>query len=367
MRFEQKLFDEDHVLDRDEGLHRFDIVPAIRLPFNKLAFLTFNTTAQFRNTFWSQSQVMELVNGAEVPRPDLPRLDAPITRRFLEFGADVDGPTMVRIWDAPNSTYAQRFRHSIAPFAKVLYRTSIDNYNEIPKIEAADNIVGSATSYTYGVNTRFYAKRTGRPALDPARGHQRHHQSEIQHRRALGAVGRRPAVAQQRADVALHAGTGARAHVAVRRRHRHVQDRLRRTIQPLQKLQLRGWLGAEERMSHLASWSNVRFRPNALGVNSARQTHYFNSYTSLRFQDNRYGVTHDLNWDVKYQSLTQHRIAGYYNAQCCGFSAEYQFIDLSQFNNAGSQPDSRFHFSVTLGGIGNVSNIFGGLSGTSPR
>ena len=96
-----------------------------------------------------------------------------------------------------------------------------------------------------------------------------------------------------------------------------------------------------------------------LGQNVARQTHYFNSYTSLRFQQNRYGVTHSLNWDVKNQSLTQHRIATYYNAQCCGFSAEYQFIDLSKISNVAVQQDSRFHFSVTLGGIGNVSNIFG--------
>ena len=126
-----------------------------------------------------------------------------------------------------------------------------------------------------------------------------------------------------------------------------------------------GW--ERETVSHLASWSNVRFRPNALGLNVARQTHYFNSFTNLRFLKNRYGITHSLNWDVKNQSLTQHRIAGYYNAQCCGFSAEYQFIDLSQFSGVGTQQDSRFHFSVTLGGIGNVSNIFGAMGGPNSR
>ena len=104
-----------------------------------------------------------------------------------------------------------------------------------------------------------------------------------------------------------------------------------------------------------------------LGQNVARQTHYFNSFTNLRFLQNRYGITHSINWDVKQQSLTQHRIAGYYNAQCCGFSAEYQFIDLSQFTGVGVQQDSRFHFSVTLGGIGNVSNIFGALGGPNNR
>ena len=126
-----------------------------------------------------------------------------------------------------------------------------------------------------------------------------------------------------------------------------------------------GW--EREVVSHLASWSNVRYRPGVLGQNVARQTHYFNSFTNLRFLHNRYGITHSINWDVKQQSLTQHRIAGYYNAQCCGFSAEYQFIDLSQFSGVGTQQDSRFHFSVTLGGIGNVSNIFGAMGGPNGR
>ena len=42
-------------------------MPAVRFPFNKLAFLTFNTTAQFRNTFWTDSVLTEIVNGIERP------------------------------------------------------------------------------------------------------------------------------------------------------------------------------------------------------------------------------------------------------------------------------------------------------------
>ena len=193
----------------------------------------------------------EIVNGVEVPTARPVRLDAPIARRFVELTADVNGPTLVRIWDAPKSTYAQRFRHSIEPFAQVLYRTAIDNYNAIPKLESADSIVGSATSYTYGMNTRFYAKRTVDgpraipreviSAIDPA---------DLQYRCALGAVGCRPAVAQQRADVALHAGAGARAHVAVRWRDGHVQNRLRRTIQPFQELQRRCRVGTRAHFAH---------------------------------------------------------------------------------------------------------------------
>ena len=364
VRIEQKQFKTDRTLDRSSGIDRFDIVPAVRFPFNKLAFLTFNTTAQFRNTFWSESQLVDIVNGVEVPRSDV-RLDTPISRRFVELSADVNGPTLVRIWDAPKSSYAQRFRHSIEPFFQVLYRTSIDNYNAIPKLESADSIVGSATSYKYGLNTRFYAKRT----VDGPRAIPREVIS---------------------ASITQRYNTDARAVLSdSEQRSRNIEPTSHFT--PVQMLVRTSPFGGvtgtfrtdydgrysrfrsfsadagweDERVSHTASWSNVRFRPNALGVNTATQTHYFNSFTNLRFQVNRYGITHSLNWDVKNQSLTQHRIAAYYNAQCCGFSAEYQFIDLSQFTGVGVQQDSRFHFSVTLGGIGNVSNIFGALGGSS--
>jgi hypothetical protein len=121
-------------------------------------------------------------------------------------------------------------------------------------------------------------------------------------------------------------------------------------------------------ISLLAGWSQVRFRPNSRGENVARLTHFLNSNSTIRFRQNRFGIVHSLNWDVHDQSILQQRIAGYYNAQCCGFSAEYQMFDLSRLgSNAPVPQDARFHFSVTLGGIGNVSNIFGGLSGTSNR
>jgi hypothetical protein len=249
----------------------------------------------------------------------------------------------------------------------VLYRTAIDNYNAIPKLESTDNIVGSATSYTYGMNTRFYAKRT----VDGPRAIPREVISatirQTYNTNALSIL----ADAQQRSRNIEPTSRFTPVQVLVRTSPFEGITGTFRTDYDGRYSRFRsfsadaGW--EEERVSHTASWSNLRFRPNSLGQNTARQTHYFNSATNLRFQLNRYGVTHSLNWDVKNQSLTQHRIAGYYNAQCCGFSAEYQFIDLSQFSNIAVQQDSRFHFSVTLGGIGNVSNIFGAMGGANTR
>ena len=53
----------------------------------------------------------------------------------------------------------------------------------------------------------------------------------------------------------------------------------------------------------------------------------------------------------------------YYNAQCCGFSVEYQMFDLSRVSGAPVTEDRRFNFSFSLAGIGSFSNFFGALGG----
>ncbi len=105
VRIESKQFNPD-LPTVSNGLHRFDVTPALRFPYNKIAFLGLNTTLRFPNTFWSQSQILDTVNGSQQPT----RVDAPISRRFVEMSAEVNGPTFVRIWDAPKASYAQRFR-----------------------------------------------------------------------------------------------------------------------------------------------------------------------------------------------------------------------------------------------------------------
>jgi len=360
LRLESRGHNADGVLTRDDGVHRIDITPAIRFPFNKLAFLAVNTTARFANTFWSDSLPTNPLNGDTVQG----RLDKSISRHFLELSSEVSGPTLVRIWDAPKSSYAQRFRHSIEPFMSYVYRTPIDNFNAIPKLEGSDRIVGNATSFAYGMNTRFYAKRT----VDGPRAIPREvitaslRQTYYTDARSIESD------AEQRSRTGvIPVSKFSPVSLSVRTSPFNGVTGTFRTDYDGRYSRFRGLSAGggweEPRVSVLADWSNVRFRPNALGVNAIRPSQYFNSNLNLRFQENRYGFIHQLNWDVKSQSLLQHRIAGYYNAQCCGFSAEYQFIDLSRVTTSAVPQDSRFHFSVTLGGIGNVSNIFGAMSG----
>ena len=359
VRLQQRQFNEDRSLRRKEDIGRLDVIPAIRFPFNKLPFLAFNTTAQFRNTFWSDS--------LDFADPGV-RLTEPIARRFLEVSGDVNGPTFVRIWDAPNSNYAQRFRHSIEPFMQVLYRTSIDNYELIPKLESTDYIVGNATSYTYGVNTRFYAKRT----VDGPRAVPREVVSATIRQRYNTDARSILSDAEARSRNITPQSKFTPVSILVRSSPWNGVNSTFRTDFDGRYSRFRyfsadtSW--EDKRVSLIAGWSQDRFRPGVTGNNTSQHNHFFNSMTTLRFQQNRYGVTHQINWDIEERSLLQHRIAGYYNAQCCGFSAEYQMFDLTRLgSNAPVPQDARFHFSVTLGGIGNVSNIFGALGGTSNR
>ena len=362
VRIESKQYSRTRV-ETSNGLHRIDVIPAVRFPFNKIAFLGLNTTVRFPNTFWSQSQILDTVNG----RQETTRVDSPISRRFVEMSAEVNGPTLVRIWDAPKATYAQRFRHSIEPFFSVTYRTAISNFDLIPKLEGNDSIVGNATSYVYGVSTRFYAKRT----VDGPRAIPREvltaslRQSYFSDARSILSD------ASQRSKNIEPTSHFSPVALLVRTQPFSNVNGTFRTDFDGRYSRFRsfsadaGW--EEPRISLLAGWSNARFSPDALGNNRLRPSQYFNSDLNLRFQNNRYGLIHQVNWDVKSQSLLQHRIASYYNAQCCGFSAEYQFIDLTRIATAAVPQDSRFHFSVTLGGVGNVSNIFGALGGTNQR
>ena len=125
-----------------------------------------------------------------------------------------------------------------------------------------------------------------------------------------------------------------------------------------------------DRLSLMAGWSMTHFVPaDATGKNcESCLSQYLNTNTTMRFKQNRYGIVHSFSWDIRANDILQQRIAGYYNAQCCGFTAEWQMYDFSRLgSNAPVPKDRRFHFSVTLAGIGNVSNIFGALAGTPNR
>jgi len=342
------------IANRD--IDRFDILSSLRYPFNKLSFMAINTSLQWRNTFWSDSLD---------PTDLTTRINNPIGRSFFEMAANVNGPSFVKIWDSPRS----RFKHTIEPFLQLTHRTPIDNYSRIIKNEYVDQIPGEATSYTYGSSTRLYAKRTDAGTAAVAREIV---SASIQQTYSTSALD--IATAQDyRQRNALIPSHFTPVRIDLRASPTRPMNVTFRTSFDGRNKEFMSF-GTDvswnsDRVTALAGWNQVHFQDDGTGHNNeSLLSNYLNTNTTYRFRQNRFGVVHSFNWDIRAKDILQQRIAGYYNAQCCGITAEWQNFDYSRLgSNALVAHDRRFHISVTLAGIGNVSNIFGALAGTPNR
>ena len=137
---------------RDRGLSRFDLYPVLQFPFNRWAFLKFDTTAAWRATYWDESIV------------DRQQVDVGVGRQFFEVSTRATGPSFIKIWDTPNSRYSERMKHLIEPWVGVSRVSAIDNFDQIVRIEGIDSIVGNVVRYEYGLDTRLFARVfEGRP------------------------------------------------------------------------------------------------------------------------------------------------------------------------------------------------------------
>ena len=135
----------------DNGLTRVDVMPVVRVPFTRWPFLTFGTSLAWRGTYWTQS----LVEGDDGRFAQAPE---PITRQYLDFKANVTGPTVNRIWDTPGGGWAQKWKHVIEPTFTFQRVPAIAQYDEIVKLDSTDYQRGQVTQFGYALTNRLYAK-----------------------------------------------------------------------------------------------------------------------------------------------------------------------------------------------------------------
>ena len=345
------------------NIGRVDVQPVIRFPYTKLPFLSLNTSLMWRNTFWSDSLAQ-----ADPSDPASPyvRVSSPISRRFLEMTANANGPTFVKIWDSSD----RRFKNSIEPFLQVTHRTPIDNAQRFVNSDYVDTIVGNMTQYAYGATTHLYMKKTDAGPLAVAReilG------ATVQQTYYTDATALQNDQQYRNGNSAAPASNFSPISLLVRA---NPQQQLNATFRAYfdgrhSKFTNMGadlsW--SSTRLTETTSWSRYLFVDDGTGHNNlSALSQNLNTATSMRFSQNRFGFIHSFTYDVHNRKILQQRIAGYYNAQCCGFTAEFQTFDFSRLGSiAGVPKDHRFHVSITLAGIGNVSNIFGALEGTPNR
>jgi len=357
--------------DIDQGLTRLDITPQIRYPFKKWQWFTVNSTLSWRDTYYTRSEDFEAVTPVTNPNGVV---DRSINRRFFTTQAQITGPVFNRIFDTPDNGYAEKFKHSVEPYVTIARTSSIDNYNNIVKIDGVDTIVGGNTSIVYGVTNRFFAKRRttpGRPAVSSEIIDVQLEQTYYT-QAAAAAVDPRYATS----FTTVPTDTTAQSNYSP----------IALTIRAIPTSQLNGSIRAEfdshyhslRTVSFTGSysltgllttsvqWSKKAFIEQLAGFNDkSLLDHYISATTNAHTRDNRYGTAYQFNYDVLHSALLQQTISGYYNAQCCGLAFEYQTFNYN-FGSSTIPSDHRFFLSFTLAGLGNFSPFNGAMSG-APR
>jgi LPS-assembly protein len=340
----------------DRSLSRLDVTPTLRFPFTRWPFLTANSSAALRATWWSRSQD---------PASRLP-VDESLSRRYLDLQTSLTGPTLNRIFNTPGSGYAERWKHVIEPTLTMQRVTAIDVFDRVLVHDGTDTVVGSVTRFAYGLTNRLYAKRrTGDTSTARefatvsltqtyytdarAAAFDRQYQSSF--------TGFTPSRFSPVAfNLRLTPTDGTQGEL---RAEYDTQFDAIRTVSASGAYRQGGWLDLS------GSWSLRRFIEGLPGFdNPDRKDHYLNAAAALRSPGNRAGGAYSFNLDVGRGDFLQQRVTGYYNAQCCGFAAEFQTFNYGGLRAvSGIAQDRRFTFSVTLAGIGTFSPPFGGLGG----
>jgi LPS-assembly protein len=340
----------------NRSVGRVDFSPTIRYPITRWQWFTVNNSLTWRETFYTRSLDPTQPNDAGLPY--LP-IDQSVNRDYFTARVQTIGPVFTRIWDTPNSGYSTRIKHSIEPSFAVDRTTAIPEHDLILQNDNVDSIFGNTTRLTYGVANRIYARvrsskySSSQEILNIAIG-----QSYYSDARA--------STVDPRSSTSYSTGTPNNfSPIAIAARAMPT-NAFMGTVQAdidSHYLELRSmnvsasynWL-----LHGQASigWNKRFFIEGLSGFdNPAGLGNYINGSTNLHTIDNKYGTSYSINYDLLNSSVTNQRMAFFYNSQCCGAAMEYTVSNYSNIT------DHRFFFSVTLAGLGNFSPFNGGLMG----
>jgi LPS-assembly protein len=339
---------------RDRSVSRLDVFPTARAALSRLTFLTFNTSASYRTTYYSRSLD---ARGQVVAEP--------LVRQYLTLRSDVVGPVFAKIWDTPENLYSERMKHLIEPTFALEYVPPIDNASRVlTGVDQSDVILGDTTRFTYGINNRFlYRART----TDGAAG------STIQ----FLTVG-----VQQTYYVTPRASLNDTQYVSTGFRSRSVDlSDIAVTVKVTPSPRLDSTTRLEydvhgQGLHVLTTGGTTQVLGSATTVSFSRQrrNRIAKAESSLSWSssatllEGRARGMYGLTWDVGRAGILNQIVGFSYLAQCCGIQAEFQKFKFPQSVAGFPIPsDKRFNVSFILAGLGTFSNFlgaFGGLMGT---
>jgi LPS-assembly protein len=345
--------------DLDSSLTRLDLSPQVRFPFKKWQWFTVNSTVNWRDTYYTRSQV-----------PNTQTLvDEGLNRRLYTLQTQIVGPVFNKIWDTPESGYAEKYKHTIEPSLNIQRTSSVDNIPQIVQYDGIDSFIGGVR-YTYALTNRFYAKvRPATPGgtaqareiidIDISQSYNTNQDAALYDRQYQTING------QQAPTHFSPIALGARV-VPTNDMNATVRAEIDGRYRELRQISAQGTYTWTNRVQMTAGWSKKAFISELLGFNDPRNLdHYVNAMANVHTKDNRIGTIYSFNYDVLRSTLVQQRISSFYNAQCCGLALEYQSYHFP-FSTSPIPADHRFFLSFTLAGLGNFSPFNGALGGV-PR
>ena len=339
----------------DQGVTRLDVNPTLRIPLNKWQFFTVNSSIAWRGTYWNESLNAA---GAQIPES--------IGRSYIDFQSRITGPVFSRIFNTPDSGYAEKWKHVIEPTVVIQRVTAIDEFDRLVKLDGTDFIIGNVTRYTYGLANRFYAKKGNSREVLNIGVYQSYFTDAraAQYDRLLqSSFDQGSPQPSNFGPIALTAR--AAPTLGIQGNFRLEYDH---QVGAIRTIAASGTFNSSNVLQAEAGWSTRRFIEDLPSFSEALSNHYLKASVSLRTPRNNFGGTYSFDYDLKNDNFLQQRYMGFYNAQCCGIAMEWQTFNLDgSYAGFGIQQDHRFNISFTLAGIGAVPNFFGALSGDQHR
>jgi LPS-assembly protein len=341
---------DDGDVSNDRSLGRLDVLPTMRAALSRLTYLTFNTSASYRTTYYSRSA-----------DEDGDVTDQPLTRQYLTLRSDVVGPVLAKIWDTPTSAYSERMKHLIEPTFALEFIPAINNSDQVLTLaDSSDVIKGDSTRLTYGINNRLlYRGRT----TDGSAGstiqfltigvQQTYYVTEnasVNDQQYVSNSFRSRAV--DFSDVALNVKvTPSPALDATTRVEYDVHGAGLHVVTTAGTVTMRG-------SSSTVNFSRYRRRPTSDPESSMTWS------SSVSMLQGQARGAYALTWDIGRSGILNQSIGMTYLAQCCGIQAEFQKFKFPQSRSDFPIPsDRRFNVSFVLAGLGTFSNFFGAFGG----
>jgi hypothetical protein len=298
-------------------------------------------------------------------------VDDNLNRRYFTLQSQLTGPVFNRIWDTPGNGYAEKFKHTIEPLVTIQRISFVNNYDRIIKSSGSDFTSGGSTQITYGVANRFYAKRKATPGGPPAQAReiltvevrQTHSSTRLaaQYDTQCSSCNGTPATSN---FSPLSLSVRAQPTTALNATVNADFDSRYRTLRTVTASGSYTW---NTQLQSTLSWTKtgcIAQVNDCTILNNRSQS--LNGSSTVRTKDNQYGAIYSFNYDVVGSTMRNQQISGFYNAQCCGISFQFQNTHFGTATGVLIPSDHRFFMSFTLAGLGNFSPFNGALGGV-PR